>query len=205
MAQGRIISPDFWTDVKMTRLSPHARLFYIGTWNFAYCDQGHLPDDVDELKFKILPADAVEAGDLLAELMGIGRIVRESVGDRTFLRIPTFAEHQRKDDPRFKRRCPVCNHGQPRESTQEHARALRGMEGSGREERGGDTRGARPSRFCSKHPAGTTAGCLACKAAREKQEAWDTNKPSHVKRIRRTDPHTHEPDVNGYCPTCGEK
>lgn len=202
MPQGRIISPDFWTDVKMMKLSPFARLFYIGTWNFAWCDQGHLPDDAEELKFKILPADSVDADELLAELLRAGRIERHELpGGRSFLSIPRFVEHQRRDDPRWSRKCPICK---TLTTTQEHARGLRGVDRSGLEEEG-STRGARPPRYCSKHPNGTTAGCLGCKDAREKQELWDANKPSHTKRIRKDDPHNHEPDENGYCPTCGEK
>jgi hypothetical protein len=212
VASGRILSPEFWTDVRMTQLSPLARLFYMGTWNFAYCDQGHLPDDAAELKFKILPADAGNGDDLLAELMGVGRIIRETTpGGKSFLRIPTFGDHQRKDDPRWARKCPICrDFDQPRKSTQEHARGLRGggVEGSGLG--GGDAQSARPTRFCSKHPNGTEGGCFACRDARIAQQEWDEaqkNKPTLSPADRRLRPHEcpHKKVIDGCCNECGAR
>jgi hypothetical protein len=108
VARGRIISPEFWTDGNMIGLSFAARLFYIGLWNFTYCDKGHLPDDVVGLKLRILPADPVDATALLAELMSCGRVVRLTDGERSYLHIPTLEGHQ-KTDTRWKSRCPVCN------------------------------------------------------------------------------------------------
>lgn len=108
MARGRIISPEFWTDGNMIGLSFAARLFYIGLWNFTYCDKGHLPDDVTGLKLRILPADSVDATALMDELMRCGRVVRLTDGERSYLHIPTLEGHQ-KTDTRWKSRCPVCN------------------------------------------------------------------------------------------------
>ncbi len=108
MARGRVISPDFWSDGNMVGVSAFARLFYIGTWNVAYCDQGHLEDDPMGLKLRILPADPVDPVGLLDELMERGRIVRLRAGNgKTFLHIPTFGRWQ-KADPRWKTRCPAC-------------------------------------------------------------------------------------------------
>lgn len=109
MARGRIISPDFWTDGKIILLSPFARLFFIGLWNFALCDLGHLNDDALGLKMKILPADPVDAGDLLNELMAAGRVERFATPEgKKFLIIPTFGDWQ-KADVRWNSRCPVCS------------------------------------------------------------------------------------------------
>jgi len=107
MARGRVITPDFWTDGTMIGLTFGARLFYIGLWNFAYCDKGHLPDDAMALKLKVLPADQVDATGLVAELMGSGKLVRLSADEKTFLWMPTFEGYQ-KTDPRWKTRCPAC-------------------------------------------------------------------------------------------------
>ena len=108
MARGRVITPDFWSDGNMVGVSAFARLFYIGMWNFAHCDKGHLDDDAMGLKLKILPADPVDAQALLEELMSRDRLtrIRASTG-KTFLHIPTFARWQ-KADPRWKTRCPAC-------------------------------------------------------------------------------------------------
>jgi hypothetical protein len=91
----------------MVGVSPFARLFYIGMWNYAYCDEGHLPDDVVGLKLKVLPADDVDPAALLGELMGRGRVVRMVAEGRTFLYMPTFKFYQ-KADQRWKTRCPAC-------------------------------------------------------------------------------------------------
>lgn len=107
MARGRVIQPDFWVDGNMVGVSFAARLFYIGLWNFAYCDKGHLPDDPVGLKLKVLPADDVDVEALLRELMGRKRVVRVGAEGRTFLFMPTFEGHQ-KADQRWKTRCPAC-------------------------------------------------------------------------------------------------
>lgn len=76
-------------------------------WNFAYCDKGHLPDDVSGLKLKILPADDVDPEALLNELMRKKRVVRVSSEYESFLFMPKFERHQ-KADQRWKTRCPAC-------------------------------------------------------------------------------------------------
>lgn len=108
MARIRTIKPDFWTDGNIVRLSPFARLLYIGVWNFTLCDHGHVADDAFKLKLQILPMDDVDIEALLAELMDAGRIQRITDGEgRTYLHIKRFEDHQ-KIDPRWKTRCPAC-------------------------------------------------------------------------------------------------
>lgn len=108
MARIRNLKPEFWTDGNIVQLSFAARLFYQGTWNFALCDRGHLPDDPMELKLKILPADDVDPAALVAELIKFGRLVRETAPDgRRYLRIARLADHN-KVDPRWSPRCPYC-------------------------------------------------------------------------------------------------
>jgi hypothetical protein len=109
MARIRSLKPEFWTDGNIVKLSFAARLFYQGTWNFALCDQGHLPDDPMGLKLKILPADDVDPNALLEELISNGRIVRRVTSDgRRFLHIQRLPDHQ-KVDARWKSRCPFCS------------------------------------------------------------------------------------------------
>lgn len=108
MARIRTIKPDFWTDGNMVKLSPFARLLYIGMWNFTLCDHGHVADDAMKLKLQILPMDPVDIDELLAEIMAQGRVVRVVDGDgRTYLLVKRFEDHQ-KIDPRWKTRCPAC-------------------------------------------------------------------------------------------------
>lgn len=107
MARMRYIKPEFWTDSRMVSLTRDARLLYIGTWNFALCDKGHLEDDALRLKMQVFPADNVDVAALLAELMAAGRIVRVTDGQCTWLQIVHLAVHQ-KVDPRWTPRCPAC-------------------------------------------------------------------------------------------------
>jgi hypothetical protein len=44
MARIRTTKPEFWTDGKVVGMSPFARLLFLGSWNFALCDDGHLRD-----------------------------------------------------------------------------------------------------------------------------------------------------------------
>lgn len=108
MARIRTIKPEFWTDGNIVKLSPLARLFFVGMWNFTLCDHGHVADDVFRLKLQILPTDDVDPDDLLREIMAAGRVQRISDDSgRSFLHIKRFEDHQ-KIDPRWKTRCPAC-------------------------------------------------------------------------------------------------
>lgn len=108
MARIRTIKPDFWTDGNIVRLSPYARLLFIGMWNFTMCDHGHVADDSMKLKLQILPLDDVDIEALLAELMASGRIQRVTGNTgRTYLHVTRFEDHQ-KIDPRWKTRCAAC-------------------------------------------------------------------------------------------------
>lgn len=148
MARIRNIKPTFWTDSKIVVLSPLARLFYIGMWNFAVCDIGHVEDDPDALKLQILPTDDVDGDVLIEELLTKGRVVRLDLsGGRTFLHIPRFTDHQNLS-MRWSPRCPACKELQPivRKVEQPSADVLnfeelspkmtrRGGEGKGREQK----------------------------------------------------------------------
>lgn len=102
MPKIRALKPEFWTDKNVVRLTPHARLLFMGLWNFA-SDCGHVEDEPIELKMRILPADNCDVDELLSELASSGRIERQD-GWITLLR---FAEHQ-KLDKRYFTACQPC-------------------------------------------------------------------------------------------------
>lgn len=118
MARMRYVKPTFWTDSRMVRLSRDARLFYIGTWNFAICDKGHLEDDPVQLKMQIFPADDIDVEPLMGELLNAGRLVRITDGEVTWLQILKLEPHQ-KVDGRWTPRCPACKAGENLSETQE--------------------------------------------------------------------------------------
>lgn len=219
MARGRIISPDFWTDGRMISLTPYARLFYIGTWNFATCDRGHLPDDALGLKLKILPADHVDATELLDELMTAGRIVRIQIAGQSFLQIPTFERNQSgSKESRWKPRCTACKLSEPLQSFQESSTTPANssklpLEGEGETsypEGGGS---AAPRKTCLKHPDGSDAPCGACKEARLRFEKWERDNaakpagPPTLTSLRaKCRAVGHITTVNPrYCDRCGDR
>lgn len=183
MARIRTIKPDFWTDGNMIGLTPFARLFFIGLWNFTLCDRGHLPDDPMGLKLKILPADSVDPFELVEELLGRGRVTRLSMADgRTFLFVPRFVDHQ-KLDTRWNSRCPACaqlassNPAETHASLGELSEPRSGGEGRGGERNGEERKGGADAQtpalkpFCSNHPDGTDSPCRACGNARRAYDA----------------------------------
>ncbi|MFC9768913.1 hypothetical protein [Rhodococcus jostii] len=117
MARIRTIKPTFWTDSKVVRASRDARLLFIGMWNFASCDNGHVIDDSYQLKLQILPADGdVDVDSLIDELIDKGLVSRLALEDgRTFLHVIGLSEHQ-KTDTRWTPRCSVCLAGTHRNS-----------------------------------------------------------------------------------------
>jgi hypothetical protein len=107
MPRMRMVKPEFWTDSKVVRVSRDARLLFIGLWNFADCDAGHVEADPFALRMKIFPADDVNIEPLLEELIGVGLIeVYDSNVGRFYL-IPGLRAHQRTES-RWVPRCRVC-------------------------------------------------------------------------------------------------
>lgn len=111
MARIRTIKPEFWTDGDVVQMTSWARLFFIGTWNFTMCDQGHVADDPVRLKLQILPQDDVDPFALIEELVRHGRLTRLVDEDgRRYLHVKRFTDHQ-KLEKRWQPRCPACNAG----------------------------------------------------------------------------------------------
>lgn len=107
MPRMRMVKPEFWTDSKVVRVSRDARLLFIGLWNFADCDAGHVEADPFGLKMKIFPADNIDVEELLVELVEIGLVERHQSTAGEFLLVPGLRSHQ-KTDSRWTPRCRVC-------------------------------------------------------------------------------------------------
>lgn len=107
MPRIRSVKPEYWTDGKVVGLPLAARLLFIGAWNFARCDHGHLDDDAESLKLRVLPADDVNARELLDAIIESGLMDRYEIDGRKFLHIRRFEDHQ-KVETRWNSRCPYC-------------------------------------------------------------------------------------------------
>lgn len=98
MARIRSVHPGLWTDERFASVSMAARLLFIGIWN--ECDdQGSFEWSPIKLKMRILPADSVDAGELLAELEAVGNILAYEIGGRKFGAVRNFAQYQRPKKP----------------------------------------------------------------------------------------------------------
>lgn len=93
MARIRSIKPDFWTDEKIVELPFEARLFFIGSWNFAD-DNGNLQRSAKKLKMQIFPADVIDCEPLIQSLIHHGLLIEYSVNGEEYLHIKGFKNHQ---------------------------------------------------------------------------------------------------------------
>lgn len=150
MARMRYLKPEFWTDSKVVGIKdPWARMLFMGMWNFAICEAGHVDDDALALKLRVLPAESVDADQLLSDVLESGMVVRSYLPDgRSYLHIRNLPVHQ-KVDARWSPRCPYCSvlnspnpsetHGSSGESAE--TRQDSPQEGIGGEGRGGEGKG----------------------------------------------------------------
>lgn len=109
MARIRSIKPTFWTDEKVVELTPWARLFFIGLWNFVD-DYGRMEYSPKRLKMQIFPGDAVEIGGIARELVEKGMVSIYEVEDKWYLQVLKFEKHQ-KVDTRTPSRIPAYING----------------------------------------------------------------------------------------------
>lgn len=93
MARARLLAPSFFTDERIVSVSAFARLLFQGLWTEAD-REGRLEDKPLVLKMRLFPADPVDVGQLLGELIGAGLITRYQAAGRAYLLVPKFKEHQ---------------------------------------------------------------------------------------------------------------
>lgn len=102
MAKMRGIKPETFTDDKVLQLSPLARWLFVGLWTVA-CDNGHVEDNLVQIKVRLLPVDDCSVGGLLDELLATQQVTREG----GYLKVVNLAEHQ-NIDKRYLRLCEWC-------------------------------------------------------------------------------------------------
>ena len=97
MARIRTIKPEFWEDEKLAKLPVHARLLFIGTWNFAD-DNGALLANPVLMKSHIFPYEDIgistisEWIDMLVENR---MLIRTTYNGKDYLVIRKFLIHQK--------------------------------------------------------------------------------------------------------------
>jgi hypothetical protein len=99
MARKRMIDPDFWLDEDLAKLSPHARLLYIGLWNICDDNYATFPNRPDWIKIQVFPYEEVNVRDLLDELSASQKILPFDHAGKTFFYIKNFFRYQKIDRP----------------------------------------------------------------------------------------------------------
>jgi uncharacterized phage protein (TIGR02220 family) len=100
MARKRIIDPEFFLDEELAKISPHARLLYIGSWTIADDRYFTLPNRPDWIKAQIFPYENVDITKEISELVSIQKYIEFTNGDKKpYLFVPNMAKYQRIDKP----------------------------------------------------------------------------------------------------------
>lgn len=97
MARIRTIKPEFWEDEKLTKLPLHARLLFIGTWNFAD-DNGVLLANPVLMKSHIFPYEDIGISTIsewIDMLVENGMLIRTTYNGKDYLVIRKFLIHQK--------------------------------------------------------------------------------------------------------------
>lgn len=98
MSRIRSIHPGLWTDEAFVTLTSMARLLLIGMWN--ECDdKGTFVWSPLQLKMRILPADNVDAVELLLEIEAAGFVMKYLIGGRAYGAVRNFCKFQRPKKP----------------------------------------------------------------------------------------------------------
>jgi len=98
MSRIRSIHPGLWTDEAFVSLSSFARLLFMGLWN--ECDdKGCFPWSPLQMKMRILPADNVDAAELLAELEAAECIRAYQIDGKKYGAVRNFVKFQRPKSP----------------------------------------------------------------------------------------------------------
>ncbi len=94
MSRIRSIHPGLWTDEAFVSLSPMARLFIMGLWN--ECDDmGSFAWSPLTLKMRLLPADAVDAKELLEEAVTADILLKYEAAGKAYGAVRNFCQFQR--------------------------------------------------------------------------------------------------------------
>ena len=97
MARIRTIKPEFWEDEKLAKLPVHARLLFIGTWNFAD-DNGALLANPVLMKSHIFPYEDIGISTIsewIDMLVENGMLIRTIYNGKDYLVIRKFLIHQK--------------------------------------------------------------------------------------------------------------
>lgn len=99
MARNRVINPEFWLDEELSRLTPMARLLYIGLWGICDDNYATFPDREQWIGAQIFPYEYPPIRPLLDELSALGKIIKFQENDKNYWFIKNFFKYQTIDRP----------------------------------------------------------------------------------------------------------
>lgn len=99
MARNRILNPEFWLDEEIAKVSPHARLLYMGLWGICDDNYATFPNRPDWIKAQIFPYEFIEIKTFIKELADIGKIVLFEKEGQEFWYIKNFFTYQKVEHP----------------------------------------------------------------------------------------------------------
>lgn len=139
MSRIRTIKPGFFRSLTIASLPVSTRLTFIGLWTYVD-DEGRGVDDPRLIKAELWPLDdtytAKKVDRDLDQLAAAGRVERYAVDGRRYLRITTWAEHQRINRPQPSTLPTPCGFSE-RAVNEQGARTEDALpEGKGRERKG---------------------------------------------------------------------
>lgn len=202
MPRIRSIKPDFFKSRAVRKLTDREKLVWIGLWIYSDDSGRHVDEPamlVGEL-WALGISNEKQMDAALAGLVAKGRIRRYVVNGDGFIQVLGW-QHQKISNPTDSEIPP-----EPLANDSVIAHESIGLEGKGRERKGGEA----PPLFCMKHPSGTDAPCRACADCRRAHEAWlleQKNKPTPTTPVRLdpNDGHEHEKHpTENYCLRCDE-
>src|SRR5574340_637434 len=91
--RARNLKPGFFKNEALAECSPLARLLFAGLWCLAD-REGRLEDRPKRIRAELLPYDDGSVEGLLAELHGVGFIVRYAAAGGRFIQVVNFGKHQ---------------------------------------------------------------------------------------------------------------
>ncbi len=167
MARIRSIKPDFFHDELIASWPHVSRLAYIGLWVEAD-DEGRLRASSSYLRTRLFPYDnRINMERVLQPIVNAGRLVLYAVDGQTYGQLPKFEKHQYINRPK-KSKLPTIHGSSSDDSGDDHGSSSAGMEGNGREWKGGEGNGE------GKPPPTTTA----------LMELWNTKANGSLARCR---------------------
>lgn len=101
MARIRSIKPEFFTSLTVAELDIHTRLTFIGLWTHVD-DEGRCVDDPRLIKAALWPLDDRVSADVERDLKRLSEsslILRYKVGERSYICVRGWEEHQRINRP----------------------------------------------------------------------------------------------------------